>query len=181
VDNKRAWGTNIKKQPAVNRHHAKGRWKPTEVAVERVTWKLLINNMYLEGTTRNLKGDDDAYKHAYCNALGGILVHALPFDSEKRAFTRDPCFMAIALPSTGLNGPTITLASDEVWVDDTCVHFSGLPVTAMGEDPLSPVCSMVGSKCLSSFGLVLVIMILRTDSVINWFVCINKNNNFKAI
>jgi hypothetical protein len=31
------------------------------------------------------------------------------------------------------------------------------------------------------FGLVLVIMILRTDSVINWFVCINKNNNFKAI
>jgi hypothetical protein len=31
------------------------------------------------------------------------------------------------------------------------------------------------------FGLVLVIMILRTDSVVNWFVCVNKSNNLKGI
>jgi hypothetical protein len=35
---------------------------PMEVAVKRATLKLLLDNLYLEGATRNLTGDYEAYK-----------------------------------------------------------------------------------------------------------------------
>jgi hypothetical protein len=53
--------------------------------------------------------------------------------------------MVIALPSMGLDGPDITLTSDEVWGDGKLLHLSGLPVADTRDDPLSPVCGTVGS------------------------------------
>jgi hypothetical protein len=76
VDNKWAWSTIIKKQPGANGHHKMSHLTPPEVAVKRATYKSLLNNMYLEGATRNLKGDDEAYKYASRNTLEGILVYA---------------------------------------------------------------------------------------------------------
>jgi hypothetical protein len=69
--------------------------------------------------------------------------------SLKKAFTQDPCFMVIALPSTGMDGAVITLTSDEVWGRDTLVHLSGLPLTDTEDEPLDPVCGTVISECLS--------------------------------
>jgi hypothetical protein len=56
--------------------------------------------------------------------------------------------MVISLLSTGLDIPALALTSDGVWDDDKLLHLSGLPVTYMGEDPLSPLCGTVGSKML---------------------------------
>jgi hypothetical protein len=56
--------------------------------------------------------------------------------------------MVIALSSTGLDGSTLTLMSDEVWGEDKLIHLSGLPVTDTGDNPLSPVCGTVRSACL---------------------------------
>jgi hypothetical protein len=53
--------------------------------------------------------------------------------------------MVIALPSTGLDGPALTLTSDQVCGKDKLMHLSSLPVTNMGDNPLSPVCGTFGS------------------------------------
>jgi hypothetical protein len=58
--------------------------------------------MFLDGATRDIKGEDEAYKFASLNTLGGLLVFARFFDKKKGAFAKDPCFMVIALPSTGI-------------------------------------------------------------------------------
>jgi hypothetical protein len=42
----------------------------------------------------------------------------------------------------------LSLTLDEIWGEDKVVHLSGLPVTNMGDDPLSPTCGIVGSTCL---------------------------------
>jgi hypothetical protein len=105
--------------------------------------------MYLNGATRDVQGEDGAYKFASPNALGGILVLTRFFEEEKKALIKDPCLMVIALPSPGLDGPALTLTSDKVWGEYKLVHLSGLPVTGTGDDPLSPVCGTVGSECLS--------------------------------
>jgi hypothetical protein len=110
---KRAWGTNILRQPGGNGQQNMGHPTPMEIAVKCATWKLLLNNMYLDSATRDLKGEDEAYTFASWNALGGLLVFARFFDTEKKAFTKDPCFMVIALPLTGLDGTALTLTSDE--------------------------------------------------------------------
>jgi hypothetical protein len=39
--------------------------------------------------------------------------------------------------------------SEKVWGDAKFLHLSRLPVTDTGDDPMSPVCGMTGSKCLS--------------------------------
>jgi hypothetical protein len=97
-------------------------------------------------------------------------MYARFFDLEKKAFTRDPCFMVIVLPSTGLDGPTITLTSDEGWGDDKLVHLLGLPATDTKEYLLIPVCGTVGSKCLSGlYPTQICSLILNTPLV--W--CIN--------
>jgi hypothetical protein len=57
--------------------------------------------------------------------------------------------MVIALPSTGLDDPALTLTSDKGWGDDKLVHLSGIPVANMGDNPLSLVCGTVRSECLS--------------------------------
>jgi hypothetical protein len=74
VDNKQVWDTIIKMQPGGNGHQGKGHMQPMEIAVKWETWKSLLDNLYLEGATHNLKGEDEAYKHASHNALGGILM-----------------------------------------------------------------------------------------------------------
>jgi hypothetical protein len=61
--------------------------------------------MFLDGATRDTKGEDEAYKFTSHNALGGLLVFTRLFDKKKGTFTKDPCFMVITLPSIGLNGP----------------------------------------------------------------------------
>jgi hypothetical protein len=112
------------------------------IAVKCATWKSLLNNMYLDSATRDLKGEDEA--NNWKNP--GIRLFFYP---ETKAFAQDPCFMVIALPSTGMDGPALTLMVDKVWGDDKLVHLSGLPVTDMGDDPLSPICDTVGSECIS--------------------------------
>jgi hypothetical protein len=82
VDNKREWGKNIKKQPGANWQQRTGHLTQMEVAVKQATWKSLLDNFYLEGATRNLKGDDEAYKYASRNALVGILVLVQFFDLD---------------------------------------------------------------------------------------------------
>jgi hypothetical protein len=69
-------------------------------------------------------------------------------DKKKGAFAKDPCFMVIAVPLTGLDGPALTLTSDEVWGENKLIRLSGLPVTDTGDDPVSPICGTVGSECL---------------------------------
>jgi hypothetical protein len=101
----------------------------TEINVKRATWKSLINNLYLDHATHDLKGEDEAYKFASRNAIGGILLFASFFDPEKKYFAHDPCFMVIVLPSTGLEGPALALTSDEVWGGDKFLHLSGIQVT----------------------------------------------------
>jgi hypothetical protein len=71
VDKKRARGINIKKQPLVKRLQKIGNRLMTEVAVQQATWKWLLDMMYLEAVNHNLKGDDETYKDASHNALGG--------------------------------------------------------------------------------------------------------------
>jgi hypothetical protein len=111
------------------------------------------------------------------NAVGGLLVFTLFFDKKKGAFAKDPCFMAIAVPSTGLDGPALTLTSDKVWGEDKLVHLSGLPVTDTGKDPLSPLCGTVGSECLLGMYPVLVRdLILKTPLV--W--CMNGDVVFSV-
>jgi hypothetical protein len=61
--------------------------------------------MFLDGATRDIKGEDEAYKFASCNALGGLLVFACFFDKKKGAFAKDPCFMVIAPPQQGWTAP----------------------------------------------------------------------------
>jgi hypothetical protein len=78
-----------------------------EIAVKRTTWKSLLDNMYFNSATRDLKGDDEAYKFASRNALGGLLVFTRFFYKEKQTFAKDPCFVIVALPSTGLDGPAL--------------------------------------------------------------------------
>jgi hypothetical protein len=104
-----------------------------EIAVKRATWKSLLENMYLDSATRDLKGEDEAHKFASRRALGGLLVFARFFDRETKAFAQEPCFMVIVLPSTGVDGPALTLTSDKVWGDNKLVHLLGLPVTGTGE------------------------------------------------
>jgi hypothetical protein len=86
-----------------------------------------------------LKGEVEAYTFTSLNALGRLLLFTRFFDLETKYFDQDPCFMVIALPSTDLDVPALTLTSDEVWGDDKLVHLSGLPVTDTENDPLSPV------------------------------------------
>jgi hypothetical protein len=149
VDNKRVWGTITKKQPGGNRQQRTYHLMPPEVAVKWATWKTLLNNLYLEGATHNLKGEHDAYTYTSPNALGCIKVLARFFDPMTQSFAPNPCFMAIALPSTGINASALTLPSDEVWGDDTLLHLLGLPVNDMGEYPFNPVCGTVGTECHS--------------------------------
>jgi hypothetical protein len=52
------------------------------VAVKWATWKSLLDNLYIEGETQNLKGDDEAYTYASQNALGDTLMIAQFFDSD---------------------------------------------------------------------------------------------------
>jgi hypothetical protein len=85
-----------------------------DIAVKRTTWKSLLDNLYPDSATHDLKGEDKAYKFASRNALGGILVLAHFFDPKTKSFAQDPCFMVIALPLTCLDGPALTLTSDEV-------------------------------------------------------------------
>jgi hypothetical protein len=146
---KHAWGTSIKKQPGGGGQKKTGHLNTTDTSIKRATWKSLLDNLYLDSATHDLKGEDDAYEFTSRNALGGLLVLASFFDPETKSFAQDPCFMVIALPSTCLDGPALTLTSDEVWGDDKLVHLLGLPVTDTGENPLSPVYGMVGSECLS--------------------------------
>jgi hypothetical protein len=70
--------------------------------------------MYLDAATTNIKWEDEAYKHTSRNALGGLLVHTCFFDIKKKAFTQDPYFMVIVLPSTGLDDPVLTLTPEKV-------------------------------------------------------------------
>jgi hypothetical protein len=74
--------------------------------------------------------------------------------------------MVIALPSTFLSGPALTIMSEEVWGDDKLVHLLGLPVTNKGEGPLVPVCGTVDSECLSGmYPIPIHIVILKTPLV----------------
>jgi hypothetical protein len=59
---KRAWGTNILKQPGGNEQRKSGHLTPTEIAVKCANWKSLLDNMFLDGATRDIKGEDEAYK-----------------------------------------------------------------------------------------------------------------------
>jgi hypothetical protein len=145
--------------------------------LKRGNWKSLLDNMFLDGATRDVKGGGEAYKLASRNTLGGQLVFARFFYKKKGTFAKDPCFMVIAFPSTGMGGPTLTLVSDEVWGEDKLVHLSGLPVTNTYNDPLSHVCGTVGSECL--LGLYLVPVrdsILKTPLV--W--CMNEDVVFSV-
>jgi hypothetical protein len=116
--------------------------------VKHANWKPLIDNMFLDRATRDIEGEDEAYNFASRNTLGGLLVFACFFDKKKGGFAKDPCFMVIALPSTGLDVSNLALTSDEVWGEDKLIHRSGLPVTDTGNNPLRPVCGTVGSECL---------------------------------
>jgi hypothetical protein len=149
VDNKRARGTNIKKHPGANRLQKTGHRSNTEVAVHQANWKTLLCTMYLNATTRNPNGEDETYKYAPHDALGGLLMHARFYNIENKAFIQDSCFVVIALPSTGLDGPVITLTSDEVCGGEKLVHLLGLSVTDMQDEPLIPVCGTVSIECLS--------------------------------
>jgi hypothetical protein len=132
--------------------------------------------MFLDGATRDIKGEDEAYKFASRNTLG-LLVFTRFFDKNKGAFTKDPCFMVIALPSTGLDGPTLTLAPDEIWGKDKLIHLSGLPVTDTGNDPMSPICGTVGSEfILDMFPVPVGYLILKTPMV--W--CMNSDVVFSV-
>jgi hypothetical protein len=133
--------------------------------------------MYLNSATMDIKGEDEAYKFTSRNALRGLLIFTCFFDKEKGALTKDPCFMVITLPLTGLDGPALTLMSDEVWGKDKLIHLSGLPVTDTGKDPLSPLCGTVGSECLLGMYPVLVRdLILKTPLV--W--CMNGDVVFSV-
>jgi hypothetical protein len=121
----------------------------TEVAVQQATWKTLLDMMHPDAVAHNINGEDEADKYATRNALGGLLVHTRFFDIEKKAFTQYTCFMVITLHSTGLDGPVLTLTSDEVWGGDTLVHLSALQVIDMEDEPLIPVCGTVSSEYLS--------------------------------
>jgi hypothetical protein len=109
-----ARGTSIKKQSGGNGQQKTGYLTPTDIAIKRATWKSLFDNLYLNSATRDLKGKDEAYKFASRNALGGLLVFTRFFDLETKSFAQDPCFMVIALPSTGLDDPSLTLMPYEV-------------------------------------------------------------------
>jgi hypothetical protein len=104
--------------------------------------------MFFDGATRDIKGEEEAFKFASCNALVGLLVFAQVFSKKKGAFAKDPFFIVVAIPLTGLEGPTLTLTSDEVWGKDKLIYLSGLPVTDTGKAPLNPVCGTVRSECL---------------------------------
>jgi hypothetical protein len=147
----RAWGTHILKQPGGNEQQKAGHLNPTETAVKCANWKSLIDNMFFDGTTKDIKGEDEAYKFASRNALGDLLVFTRFFDKKKGEINKDPCFMVIALPLTGLDGPVLTLTTDEVWGEDKLIYLSGRRVTDTVDDPLSPVYGTVRSECL--FGL----------------------------
>jgi hypothetical protein len=144
---KRAWEKKILKQPGGNEERKSGHLIPTEIAGKCANWKSLLDNIFLDGATRDIKGEDETYKLACHNALGGLLVFTHFFDKKRGAFAKDPCFMVIVLPSTGLDGPDITLTADEVWGEDKLVHLSGLPVTDTVA-PLSPAYGTVGSECI---------------------------------
>jgi hypothetical protein len=107
-DTKRAQGTSIKKQPGGGQQKT-GRLT-MEIAIKLTTWKSLIDNLYLDNATHDLKGEEEAYKFAYRNALGGILVFTRFFNLETKSFTQDPCLMFIALTSTSLDSPALTVA-----------------------------------------------------------------------
>jgi hypothetical protein len=115
---KRAWGTNILKQPGGNDQRKSVHLTPTEIVVKRATWKSLLDNMYIDGATRDVKGEDEAYKFASQNALGGLLVFTHFFDKEKEEFTKDPCLMVIALPLTRPDGPALTITSPQLHTRD---------------------------------------------------------------
>jgi hypothetical protein len=51
--------------------------------------------------------------------------------------------MLIVLPSTGIDGPVLTLTSDEVWGRDKLIHLSGLPVTNTEDEPVITICGTV--------------------------------------
>jgi hypothetical protein len=174
-DNKRAWGTSIKNQPGGDGQQNTGHVRQTEISIKCAKWKSLLNNLYLDSATRNMKGEDEAYKFASRNTLGGILVSARFFDPEPKSFTQDPLFMVIALRSTGLDSPALTLMADKVWGGDKLLHLLGHPVTDMGDDPQIPVCGTVSSECLSGlYPTPIRESILRTPAV--W--CVNGDVDF---
>jgi hypothetical protein len=67
---KRSWGKHILKQHGGNYQRKSGHLTPTEIAVKRANWKSLIDNMFLDGATRDIKGEEEAYKFDSRNALG---------------------------------------------------------------------------------------------------------------
>jgi hypothetical protein len=109
--------------------------------------------------------------------FGELLVFTHFFNPETKAFAQDPCFMVITLPSTGLDGPALTLTFDAVWGDKKRVHLSGLPCIDTGDDPPSPVCDTVRSECLSGlYPIPIREAILRTPLV--W--CMNGDVVFSV-
>jgi hypothetical protein len=109
-----------------------------EIVVKCATLKSLLDNLYLDHATHNLKGEDQAQNIASRNTLGGILVFTSFFDPEAKSFAHGPCFMVIALPSIGLDVPTLTLTSDKVWGEYKFLHLLGLPVTRNRRRSTSP-------------------------------------------
>jgi hypothetical protein len=93
-----AWGTSIMSQPGGNDQQKTGHLTPMEIAVKRATWKSLINNLYLDGATHDLKGEDEAYKFASWNALGGLLVFTRFFQSRDKIFHPGPLFRGHRAP-----------------------------------------------------------------------------------
>jgi hypothetical protein len=75
-----------------------GHLNTMEISITRATWKSLLDNLYLDKATHNLKQEDEAYKFGSRNPLGGILVFARFFELETKFFAQDPCFLVIALP-----------------------------------------------------------------------------------
>jgi hypothetical protein len=57
--------------------------------------------------------------------------------------------MFMALPSTRLDSPVLTLTSDEVRGRDNLVHLSGLQFTNTEDEPPIPICDTVSSECHS--------------------------------
>jgi hypothetical protein len=102
---KRAWGTSITKQPGGNSQQKTGHLTPMEIAVKRATWKSLLDNLYLNGATRDLKGEDEAYKFASRNALGKLLVFTCFFDPETKAFTGTHVSWSSRPPQQGWTTP----------------------------------------------------------------------------
>jgi hypothetical protein len=60
VDNKRDWETIIMEKPGAKMLKKTGHKLKTEVAVHRATCNTILDTMYLDTATQNLKGEDEA-------------------------------------------------------------------------------------------------------------------------